>query len=369
MKINREILKKEYLNGIWILIFILIFCATGCNNRQASNDNQEQKATQIITDCTGREVEVPINPERIACLCPESGYALALYGQGDKIVATTGGMQRDLLLVEMYPHIKGLPIPKSSEVINVEELLSTNADLVFVKGNTTSNQAEMDKLNKVKIPAVALQYDSMAEQQYAMQMIAKIIGCEAEGQKYQDFYQETVEQVKERVAMVPDDERVSIYHSVSEATRTDTDGSLADDWTKAAGVINVSTHQELKFTDGNNYASMEQILMWDPDYILVNDPNVQGYIMEHEHWAPLQAVKNKRVLPLPNGISRWGHDSSLETPLAVLWTAKLAYPELFNDWDMVKTTRDFYEEFFDWQLDDTEIEKILNGKGMREGKS
>jgi len=354
-----------------LLLLLAAMALTGCSRDQADQGKaapQEQK-NHIIVDSVGREVEVPVDPERIACLCPESGYALALYGQGDKIVATTGGMQRDRLLVEMYPHLKGLPVPKSSEVINAEELLRTGADLVFVKGDTTSNKAEMDKLEKVKIPVVAMKYNSMEEQQFAMEMVARIVGCEEEGQKYQAFYQDTIKEVQERTAVIPDDQRVRIYHSVSEATRTDTADSLAGDWTKAAGVINVSTEAELKFTDGNHYASLEQILLWDPDYILANDPNVVGYIMGHEHWRPLQAVKNERVLALPIGISRWGHTSSLETPLAVLWTAKLAYPEQFEDWDMGATVRIFYKEFFDWDLSDEDIDKILSGQGMRDAKS
>lgn len=364
-RVNRQ---HGNLNLIGLLLLILALTLAGCSNQQVGNEAQKQPATRTIIDCVGREVEVPINPQRIACLCPEAGYALALYGQGDKIVATSDGMQRDLLLVEMYPHLKGLPIPKKSGIINIEEMLNTQAQLVFVKGDTTSNEAEMEKLAKVNIPVVAMHYNSMAEQQYAMQMVAEIVESADEGKQYQEFYQHTINQVQERVAQIPDDERVRIYHSVSEATRTDTAESLAADWTNAAGVINVSTDQDLKFTDGNHYASLEQILLWDPDYILVNDPNVQGYIMGHEHWRPLQAVKNNRVLPLPIGISRWGHTSSLETPLVVIWTAKLAYPDKFNDWDMVKTTRDFYQQFFEWQLDDATINKILGGKGMRASK-
>jgi iron complex transport system substrate-binding protein len=361
-------LKQWRRISLVLLLLFLALAAAGCSGK-AVDTSPAEKPTQIITDSIGRQVEVPINPERIACLCPEAGYAIAMYGKAGTIVATSGGMQRDILLVEMFPHLKGLPVPKSNEVINIEELLSSKAELVFVKGDTTSNEAEMDKLKKVNIPVIALQYGNMAEQQYAMQMIAKILGTEAEGQRYTEFYQQTVAEVQKRVTAVPDKDRVTLYHSTAEATRTDTADSLAADWTRAAGITNVSVGQSLKFSDGNHYASLEQILLWNPDYILVNDPNLVGYIMEHEHWRPLQAVKNNRVLPLPIGISRWGHTSSLETPLAVLWTAKLAYPELFKDWDMVKATQDFYQEFFDWQLDQATVDKMLKGTGMRAAKS
>jgi len=340
----------------------------GCNNSPNGSHTQKKQDTKVITDCVGRKVEVPVNPQRIACLCPEGGQFLTLYGQGDKIVATTDGMQRDVLLMEMYPHIKGLPIPKKSGVINIEELIDAKPDLVFVKKETTSNEAEMEKLQKTGIPVVALEYMNMEEQKYALQMVASILNTEEECQRYLDFYQRMISTVQERVAQLPEEEKVTIYHAVKEATRTDAAGSMAADWTKAAGVINVSVGEELKFLDGDYYASLEQILLWDPDYILVNDPNVVGYIMNHEQWRPLQAVKKNRVLPLPNGLSRWGHPSSVETPLAIIWTASTVYPELFEDIDMKAITRDFYAEFFDWQLDDASIARILSSQGMRNDK-
>ncbi len=40
--------------------------------------------------------------------------------------------------------------------------------------------------------------------------------------------------------------------------------------------------------------------------------------------------KNHCAYQAPIGISRWGHPGSLETPLAVLWTAKTVYPDKFG---------------------------------------
>jgi iron complex transport system substrate-binding protein len=351
-----------------LLVFIMLNI-TGCSSNNADTPVKSEKATITITDCVGRKVQVPLNPKRIACLCPEAGQALALYGQGDKIVATSGGMQRDVMMLEMYPSIKGLPVPKKSGVINIEELISTKAELVFVKGDTTNNEAEMQKLHKANIPVVALEFYTLEEQINAMKMVAEIVGCEEEGQKYEDFCREMLGMVQAKTAQLSEQNKATIYHSVSEATRTDTTNCLAADWTKAAGLINVSVGEELEFTDGDHYATLEQILLWNPDYILVNDPNVVDYIMKNEQWQSLQAVKNKRVIPLPIGISRWGHPSSLETPLAVAWAAKTIYPELFREFDLIQTTKDFYLEFFDWELDDADVNRILSSQGMRIAKN
>lgn len=357
------------LRYLLVISLILSFFLAGCGTSRPQVDRNEPVNTITVTDCAGRRVTVPADPQRIACLCPETGHAMAMYGQGDKIVAAVGGMQRDLLLVEMYPHIKDVPVPKTGGVINIEELAACKPDLAFIKADITANASEMEKLNKVGIPVIGIEFNSMQEQQEAMQLIARVVGAEAEGQKYTKFYQQTVSMVGGRIDKIAPEDRARIYHSVNEATRTDIKGSLPDDWTRTAGVINVSVDEPLKFADGNYYASLEQILLWDTDYILVNDPNVVGYIMQHEQWRSLKAVKNRRVLAMPNGISRWGHFSSLETPLAVLWTAKTVYPGKFQDIDMKTVTRDFYRQFFDWELDDTEIDKILSGQGMRGTKS
>lgn len=369
MKIQR---KNIILTFLLILLLALSGLATGCSNGHKTDQPDgvsKSGETIIITDCTGRNVTIPANPQRIACLCPESGHALALFGQGDKIVAAVGGMQRDLLLVEMYPHIKDVPVPKSSGAINIEELAKCNPDVVFVKGDTANNQAEVDKMNKSGIPFLVIEFNSMKEQQAAMTMIGEALGTADQAQKYNEYYRQCIERVTDKVAAIPEKDRIRVYHSLNEATRTDTRGTLPADWMQAAGAKNVSVDQELKLFDGKNYASLEQIMLWDPEYILVNDPNVVGYIMNHEQWRSLQAVKNKRVLALPNGISRWGHFSSLETPLAVMWTAKTLYPEKFTDIDMVAETKYFYKEFFRMDLTDETVQKILSGEGMRVSKN
>lgn len=367
--INRDRFRKGTWPALLVFIVVLMFMLNGCSQDNASVDTGNNQATRVIIDCIGRQVEVPTDPQRIACTCPEAGYALALYGKGDKIAATTDGMQRDVLLTEMYPHLKGLPIPKKGGSINIEELIRIEADLIFVKEETLNNEAEMDKLRLAKIPVVAVKYASMEEQLYAMQMMGIIVGAEEEGLKYQQFYQQYITMVQDRVASIPEEQRVTVYHSSQEATRTDSANTLAADWTRAAGVKNVSVGQDLKFSDGDHYASLEQILLWNPDYILVNNPDVVGYIMGHEQWRPLQAVKNMRVLPLPVGISRWGHPNSVETPLVAIWTAKTAYPELFTDVNMNEIVHEFYREFFDWNLEPATIERILKSQGMREAKS
>ena len=54
---------------------------------------------------------------------------------------------------------------------------------------------------------------------------------------------------------------------------------------------------------------------------------------------------------------------ALEIPLAVLWTAKTLYPDLFADIDLAAETKNFYHQFFDCDLSDADVQKIFKRSG------
>ncbi|MEN6325900.1 MAG: ABC transporter substrate-binding protein [Syntrophomonas sp.] len=360
MKQRPKITYSLLLLGL-ILSLILV---SGCS-KQEKSATPSPAATITVTDCIGREVKIPAQVNRIACLCPESVYALAMFEQGDKVVAVVGGVKRDLILTDRYPQIKTASVPKSSGAINIEELVRTNPDVVFVKTDTSSNVAEAEKMNKSNIPYLVVDFNNIKEQQYAMAMIGKTVGKSDEAEKYNKYYQNRIKLIQKKVADIPQGQRVKVYHSINEATRTDIKGSLSSEWLNATGAVNVALSGNLKNLEGKYFASLEQILLWNPDVILVNDLGVADYILSNKQWAPLKAVKNKRVYQLPNGISRWGHPSSPETPLAIMWTAKTLYPDKFTDLNMVVETKYFYKEFFGLDLSDEVAAKVLYGGGMR----
>ena len=119
--------------------------------------------------------------------------------------------------------------------------------------------------------------------------------------------------------------------------------------------------------EGDHFA-LEQILVWNPDVILVNEPAARKEILSDSSWAPLKAVMQGRVYLLPVALSRWGHPGSIETPLAVLWATGTLYPDRFKSLNMVDETRYFYSNFFTYHLSDDRIKQILDGKLQRKPK-
>ena len=367
---NRPLKKHQIL----FLIIILAITLNGCGNKpeEAPNISEEFESSEypiVVKDYLDREVtiEKPIN--KIACGYAYAGHVAALLGRGDDIVAVVGGLQRDKMLNDLHPHIKELPVPFSSGAINIEELLKVEPDIVFVRSGTAINKSEIGKLEKFNIPYITIDFKNIEEQIESIKIIGKALGKEEKAKEYIDYYMDTMNYIEETSYKIPEEDRVFVYHSVNEATRTTGGESLPVDWLRRVGVKNVAEGEELRIVDNDTYATLEQIYLWDPEVMIVNEPGVAEYILTNDKWKGLKAVKNKAVYQMPIGISRWGHHGSLETPLAMLWTSKLIYPDYYTEIDIEKETKDFYKRFYDLNLSQEEVKKVLSGEGMRGSKN
>jgi len=354
-------MKRKCISFISLLLAALILF--GCSNKAL--DEKVQRDMVTVKDCAGRQVQVPKDVKRIACLFAVSGHAVVLLGKGDNIVSVVEGLKRDIVLKEICPSIDKASAPQASKAINMEELVKSKPDVAFVDLQTSFNKSETEKLDKFKIPYVVIDFNSIKGQREAIGLIAKVIGDTDKIKKYDELYDRCVNLVTDRIKDIPKDKRIRVYHSVNEATRTDPKDSLSTDIIQMAGGIDVSADEKLNLIEEKYFASIEQILLWNPDVIMVNEQGVDQYIIKNEQWKNIKAVKDNKVYKMPNGISRWGHPNSIETPLAILWIAKTLYPDYFKDIDIGAETKKFYSEFFNYNLSDDMVNKILSGNGMR----
>lgn len=358
------IIMRKIVALLLVIFLAIAFQMVGCSNEAAPPAQGEKTHTILVTDSYGRQVAVPEKVERIACLWNFAGYAVGLLGRGADLVAVQSGIKRDVLFRQLVPEILDAAVPKSSGAINIEELMLIKPDLVIIRGVT--DEKELEKLEKSQIPFLFIEFTNIFEQQQAMSIIGKAIGCEREATDYNNYYQEIIAKIEHVVKDIPEDERIKIYHAEKEATRTISEDSLAADWSRLTGCINVSVGEDIKISDNNYYASLEQILYWDPEVIICNEKSARDIITANPQWSGIQAVQDGKVYQLPQGISRWGHPNSVETPLVMLWMAKTVYPEKFIHINMEEEVRNFYRIFFQVELDDAIIEQILSGEGLRD---
>jgi len=317
------------------------------------------------TDSQGHVLTLGKYPQRIACLYAFTGHVTAMLGRGGDMVAVVKGLKKDKLLQKIVPDLPNLPVPAAGGVIHIESLVETRPDIVFLKPETAGIDQEIQKLDRFGLPWISAGYSGMESQMAVIEMMGRALDREDQALAYTRYYRQVIERVRERTSGLAEAEKIRIYHAINEPFRTDGPDTLEADWTAACNIINVSVGKGLEKRKNKQFAGMEQILMWNPEMIIANESETARQILSDPQWAPVPAVKNKKVFTIPVGISRWGHPGGLETPLAILWMARTAYPDRFADLDLKKEVRDFYRRFFSLELDELAIRQILSGEGMR----
>ncbi len=341
---------------IFLLLMICFFSGTAGADRVQVYDSKKRKIT----------FERP--PQRIACLYAFCGHVVTMLDRGPDMVAIVNGLKKDVLLNQIVPQISQMPVPAKGGTINIEALLKTQPDIVFLKPETAAISTEIKKLERFHLPWFTAGYHSMEEQMVIIENIGLAIGRQEKASAYTKYYRSVIHKIRTKTDTIPDHKRVRLYHSSNEPTRTDAPGTIEADWTEAAGIINVSVGSNLVRQADKHFADIEQIIIWNPDVIIVNEAGTDQIILKSKKWAPIKAVQNKKVYTIPVGLSRWGHPGGLETPLAILWTAKKVYPGYFAHIDLKKEIKQFYLQFFNIDLTENMVNRILGSKGMRRSK-
>lgn len=347
-----------------VLVVLLLFCFCSCG----AGDNTKYE-TKTVTDCLGRKVEIPEEPQKVACLYATAAHMMAMLEEGESIVGCPNGVKSDILMQMKYPDITDTATPHQEGSVNAEELLRIEADLALVSYSLASNDGEMKKLDDLGIPYVVIDYVSIEELRTAIAVAGDVFGKQQQAADYVGFFDDTLDMVAERLEDVSESDVPQVYHSVNEATRTDPEGTICSEIMELAKVEDLSVSKGITSTGKNAYVTLEELYKWDPQAIIANEYSTTEYILSDSKWEGLTAVKNKEVYTLPVGATRWCHPGSMEAHMGVLAIAIQFYPEKFKDFDMESYVKEYYKTYFGLDLDEQTIDKILTGKGMRKSNA
>jgi iron complex transport system substrate-binding protein len=133
---------------------------------------------------------------------------------------------------------------------------------------------------------------------------------------------------------------------------------IAEWWIAAAGGISATSNGR---TEESYSFSIEQLLQWNPDVMIVTGPDEQALAYADPRFASVKAITNTQVFIIPQGAPNWGN-RTIEQPLTVLWAANTLYPELFADLDLDGEVKSFYQRFFNTSLTDDQVRELISGK-------
>lgn len=364
---------KRILALALALFLTLSLTACGGDTQSQQDGEQEQDAqSHTITDQAGYEIEVPNEVNRIVVcdILPLPSVLTIFFDSADKIVGmseTSMTAAANGLLGELYPEILEAETGFiSGSTVNTEELLKLEPDVVFYNASS----AELgEQLRNAGFAAVAIsvnkwEYNSIETLNNWIALISEIFPDNDKTELVEQYSNDVYDMVQERVAGLSDEERAQVFFLYKYSdTVLETSGQqfFGQWWADAIGAINVA--QELT-TDNSVAVNMEQVYDWNPSLIFITnfttagpDDLYQNTIGAYD-WSAVDAVKNQQVYKMPLGMYR-SYTPGVDTPITLLWLAKTAYPQLFEDIDITTETKDYYQQIFGIELTDEQANSIF----------
>ena len=324
-------------------------------------------ATKIITDQAGREVAVPDPIKDVYCTSPMGTnlmYSLAPEMLVGWNISPTALEKK--YIPEQYRNITGLGGWYGKNTTgNVEEIVKRAPDVVIDLGDLdAAHVSEIERISGLlNLPVVIVNGDLTASGD-TLRYIGELLDVENRAEQLADYCDAVIKEAQEIAAGLSAEEKVRVYYAEGmKGLNTDAEGSMHTEVLELVGGQNVA-----QVTTESDYGmapvSLEQVLAWDPEVILVaSDPaeesNVYQQITTGAQWATVTAVKNKQVYQIPRGPFDWfDRPPCLARIIGVKWLGNLLYPDLY-DYDIKQEVKDFYKVFYHMQLTDAQLAELM----------
>lgn len=322
-----------------------------------------QPATRTIIDDAGRTVVIPATINKVLCCGPVEcilTYMLAPEKLGGWCFlpnSSPGAEYFDTQYADL-PVVGGW-FGKSTG--NYETFISLEPDLILASDAATVEERQ-SKFGSIPVVSVNVfdTYDTMPE---SIRKMGVILGAEEQAQKLVDYYDEAVEYVASVLANINNEDKVTVYYAEGDGgLRTDPSGSQHTELIDFCGGSNVAVVED-QTGYGMTSVSMEQILIWNPDIIIIGraaDATLYDQILSDPVWANIQAVKDGRVYLRPNNPFSWfDGPPGMNEIVGIYWMIQTLYPEQCTDLDLKAKVQEFYLDFYHYNLTDADYTALM----------
>ena len=329
-----------------------------------------------ITDMANRTLTVPSPIDHVLATSPTT-TAMVYMIAPDKLLAFNYQMtsEEQSLMPDAYKDLPSVGGWYGSQTGSYEQFISMNPNVVLdsvtpddsgATDSSTLAVLESDQQQFGSIPVVGVDDTSnLTTFNPSIIFLGKLLGAGDKAQKLADFNTKVQKEVNDVVSKIPESERVTVYYARSaNGLQTAPAGSTHAQTIDLCGGINVA---DVSGGRGMSMVSvsMEQILNWNPEVIITTDPTFYANIYKNSSWSGITAVKNKRVYLSPQNPFKWfDQPTGANKIIGIPWTAKILYPDKFQSLNLTSEAKEFYSEFYHYDLSDDDINKILEASGM-----
>ncbi len=340
-----------------ILVVLALFVAL--LSAYSATQRKRPYPTREVTDMAGRKMVVPSVIGHIYVNKP--GTVLMYAVAPDMLVS------RSLWMTDNTTHyLKSSYLQLPYVDGSVEEIIRLKPDIIissFTINPKTKDEAQRLS-KKTGIPVFMVPLD-MGNYDQTFKVLGELLGRQEQTNRMRGFLHTYFDMIAIKAKQIPEKQRVRVYYAEGErGLNTDPSGSFHSQILDVVGAINVA-QVAVSAGQGMSAVSMEQLLLWNPDVVLVwtgmgSSMTTMQAIRSDNLWAQTRAVKNKKLYQIPFQPFGWfDRPPATNRILGALWVAELLYPDLYH-YDLNKITREYFDIFYHHQLTDAELAEVLH---------
>ena len=355
-------MKQKFLALFLFLISISIVGCKNATNLQNTTqiDNEIKNDNRIFIDSLGREISLPKNITKIAASGALSQIVLLSIAQ-DKFVGLANSFTDE---EKQYFNEDFANLPVIGQLyggkgdLNLENLLVTGTDVVIDIGEPKSGISEdLDRLTEqtgIPFIHITLTLDTI---DHCYNKLGELLNREQRANEIINYCNETLSYAKEFVKKV--DKKNVAYCIGKKGLNVIAEKSYFSE------VINLVANNVIKINEPSNKGlgneiDIEQLLIFNPDYIVFEDKTIYDNVKNYTEWSDINAIKNKNYYLVPSlPYNVLGFPPSIQKILGIKWLMSILYNDNI-DFDIKKEFIYFYNLFYNIQLKDEDVKRILN---------
>ena len=363
-------LKKVLLVMLSIISMIsLVACSSSTQSSQSSDSNAKENI-RTITDAVGNKVEIKGEVKKIGVVpIPWASVIYSIDGSSERLAEINPSAMKAYegsLLQILDPNFANISTKNigSDFSINKEEILNEGVDSMLIWDYQTE---EAEQLKKIGVAPIMLKNSNMDELTSSLTVVGELLNKEEKAQSFIDCYKDTYKYITSKSDEIKNKEKQKVLYLRSSDLKVQGNDNFMKEVLEICGAENVAA-------DVDSTVTMEEVLKMDPDIIFLSDfdeftpEDLYENKIDGQDWSNVSAVKNRRVYKTPLGVYRFDAPG-VETPLMMLWMGKIISPDVFKEYEIDKSFKSYYEEYFNYKLTDKDLNSVLkdeqNSKSMK----
>jgi iron complex transport system substrate-binding protein len=348
------------ITKIMALLMVMLFiipCFSGCTQNKTTGTSGSTERT--VTDMAGRTVTLPAEINKIGTFGAIGvlNTFVETMGAGDKIcnegspsfVKSPSWSKYQYLFAPQLPNC--LPFQGADSEVLMENVLSVKPDLCLTMDSAMTAQLEAQGLTVIQ-----LSWTKTEDVKQCITLLGEVLNKQDVAKDYLSYFDDMVAKADKLTKNIPEaNKKKVVYGTISQFTQPHI---IAEWWIPEAGGISVTSASRTATTGETLTYTMEDLLQWNPDVMIVTDKSEKEKILADERFAGLTAVTNNAIYVMPRVAHVWGNRTT-EQPLTIMWTMNKLYPDIKSNKDLAEDIKYFYSHFLKYDFTDAQIQEII----------